>query len=88
MISRPLMFFIGLPVGIGLGLGSAAIANLSVTDTEPVRIVCESFVGPAGPAGADGQDGKDGDNGKVTFTHVPQLKGLFHEQNVKIEYHD
>jgi hypothetical protein len=88
MISRPLMFFIGLPVGIGLGLGSAAIANLSVTDTEPVRIVCESFVGPAGPAGPAGADGQDGKDGSVRFTHVPELEGLFHKQNVKIEYHD
>lgn len=79
------MFLIGLPVGIGFGLGSAAIANLSVMPTEPVTIVCESFVGPAGPAGADGQDGQ---SAKVTFEHVPELKGLFSEQNVKIEYHD
>ena len=82
------MFLIGLPVGIGLGLGSAAIANLSVMPTEPVTFVCESFVGPAGPAGADGQDGQDGQSAKVTFEHVPELKGLFSEQNVKIEYHD
>jgi hypothetical protein len=23
----------------------------------------------------------------MTFTHVPALEGLFHEQNVQIEYH-
>jgi hypothetical protein len=66
-------------LGVGVGLTIPAFLPQSVVDPATVNVVCESFEGPQGPAG------KDGINSTITFTHVPELEGLFHEQNVKIE---
>ncbi len=67
---------------LGVGVGLTVPAFLPQADPATVNVVCESFEGPQGPAGADGKDGVDSN---ITFTHVPELEGLFHEQNVKIE---
>jgi hypothetical protein len=75
----------GAVLGVGVGLSVSAILPQPIVEPATVNVVCESFEGPQGPAGADG---KDGESARVTFTHVPELEGLFHEQNVKIEYHD
>ena len=64
---------------LGVGVGLTVPAFLPQADPATVNVVCESFEGPQGPAG------KDGVNSTITFTHVPELEGLFHEQNVKIE---
>lgn len=67
---------------LGVGIGLTIPAFLPPVEPATVNVVCESFEGPQGPAGKDGKDGLDG---RIRFTHVPELKGLFHEQNVKIE---
>ena len=64
---------------LGVGVGLTIPAFLPQADPATVNVVCESFEGPQGPAGKDGVDST------VTFTHVPELEGIFHEQNVKIE---
>ena len=64
---------------LGVGVGLTIPAFLPQADPATVNVVCESFEGPQGPAGKDGVDST------ITFTHVPELEGLFHEQNVKIE---
>jgi hypothetical protein len=81
LISKTALVLLGVPIGLSIALAVPA------EPAEPilVNVVCESFEGEQGVAG---KDGKDGLNGTVRFTHVPQLEGLFHEQNVRIEYHD
>jgi len=64
---------------LGVGVGITIPAFLPQADPATVNVVCESFEGPQGPAGKDGVDST------ITFTHVPELEGIFHEQNVKIE---
>jgi hypothetical protein len=64
---------------LGVGVGLTIPAFLPQADLATVNVVCESFEGPQGPAGKDGVDST------ITFTHVPELEGIFHEQNVKIE---
>jgi|TARA_R110000772_G_scaffold1745_1_gene5941 hypothetical protein len=64
---------------LGVGVGLTIPAFLPQADPATVNVVCESFEGPQGPAGKDGVDST------ITFTHVPELEGIFHEQNVKIE---
>lgn len=64
---------------LGVGVGLTIPAFLPLPDPATVNVVCESFEGPQGPAGKDGLDST------ITFTHVPELEGIFHEQNVKIE---
>ena len=86
-MSKSIMMIAGLPVGIALGLGFSAVLEKAIDDNTVTRIVCESFVGPQGPEGRAGSDGLDGKDARVTFEHVPELDGLFSEQNVKIEYH-
>jgi hypothetical protein len=84
-LSVSTMLFVGV---LGLLIGVAGAVGASMLISEPARtvnVVCESFEGPQGPAGADGTDGRDGRNTEITFTHVPALEGLFHEQNVQIE---
>ena len=79
---RPLYFLLlGVPIGLAMGLGVLAITDQAPVEPATVNVVCESFEGPQGPAGKDGIDST------ITFTHVPELEGLFHEQNVQIEYH-
>ena len=86
-VSSLTVAIISLPVGFILGLG-LLLAIQDVFESKTVNtIVCESFVGPQGPEGRAGADGKDGTNSTMNFTHVPALEGLFHEQNVQIEYH-
>lgn len=86
-VSSLTVAIVSLPVGFVIGLGLLLVLEDTIENKTVNTIVCESFVGPQGPEGRAGADGKDGTNSTMTFTHVPALEGLFHEQNVQIEYH-
>jgi hypothetical protein len=85
LISKTALVLLGVPIGLSIGLTVPAVVEQITAEPILVNVVCESFEGTQGVAG---KDGKDGLNGNIRFTHVPELEGLFHEQNVKIQLHD
>jgi hypothetical protein len=89
--SKKVALLLGVPIGFSLGLMVPAVFE-QVAEVEPqILVTCESFEGPQGPMGVAGKDGRNGRDGKdttVKFIHVPELDGLFHEQNVMIEHQD
>tara|TARA_R110000822_G_scaffold78035_2_gene186987 strand:- start:1313 stop:1570 length:258 start_codon:yes stop_codon:yes gene_type:complete len=85
LISKTALVLLGVPIGLSIGLTVPSVVEQITAEPMLVNVVCESFEGKQGVAGKDGKDGLDGN---IRFTHVPELDGLFHEQNVKIEYHD
>lgn len=89
--SKKVALLLGVPIGFSLGLMVPAVFE-EVAEVQPqILVTCESFEGPQGPIGVAGKNGRDGRDGKhttVKFIHVPELDGLFHEQNVMIEHQD
>jgi hypothetical protein len=89
--SKKVALLLGVPIGFSLGLMVPAVFE-EVAEVQPqILVTCESFEGPQGPmgvAGKDGRNGRDGKDTEISFTHVPALEGLFHEQNVDIQLHD
>jgi hypothetical protein len=86
--SKKVALLLGVPIGFSLGLMVPAVFE-EVAEVQPeIVVTCESFQGPQGERGLAGRNGRDGKDTTVKFTHVPELEGLFHEQNVIIEHQD
>jgi hypothetical protein len=84
--SKTALVLLGVPIGLSIGLTVPAVVEQITAEPILVNVVCESFQGPQGERGLAGRNGRDGKDTTVEFTHVPELEGLFHEQNVTIEH--